>query len=805
MASVSLIEGLAKKFINMVPRPFYTEAAQKLVHEICETVYKDLETEENKKYPRVEIIDIVEKFVKTHLENTDTETPSGIRKAIEDNLAKTTLEVYKDEKINMLLLQSILSEEVGPDGIFYKSLEQSINITNNPDSNNSGGVDNKKDKNDDSNKEKKDTDKDSEKFAKKVVNELVNTNVEIAQSPPPESEESKSEESKSDNTNVKNTQQQPSEPVVDKNNIDRKTIGGGGNGIVGVLTDNAASFAAKNPLTAAAGMAVGAAMLNGTRNKSGSSNGSGSGGVTNIGYEPNKDGVLPYIQTNCNGSGLGLPSIDLNFLSQFLDGLKEPIAEELVKKIQERLSDKTTDSLTVKSEIYEKILLVIQAHLQSKEGKDMLLGHINELIKKEVDILTTNIEIKKRLLKVIFKDKNSEIYKKLIEIIALHSSPIGVAEPLPQADDATSTPPPAATSTLQLADAELNPVQNGGKESKPFQVNTIEIVIQEFSTWLNEKIGPTPQPVNETDAEAETIVGSSAPPVEAKAEVIEPSTPPLADVVMVNSDGKGTSNSTSVEAEPVTSNNDNPAENVGTKNVDNIAHTKIIQDIMIKNYEYNLFGKYDIEENTGKIYKFTKVDDKMSSSCVPESDITKVNGFNSNHIQLQKNLNNKEYNLHGDYNVEVYTGTFYKFTNNKGKLVFVPESDIEDVEVIGFKNLKELLNKKGIMPTSSTTLNKKKTTELKPITGSNTSNSPIDSKSIIPPIGSNKMKKPHDPEDYMGNPYRGPNAITGGNPTKNKTKKRRTKNNKRKTSKTLKNKQKRRVTKKKNRKHNHKK
>ena len=182
MASVSLIEGLAKKFLNLVPRPFYTEAAQKLVHEICETIYKDLD--EKDRFPRVEIIEIVEGFVKTHLNNTDTETPSGIRKAIEDNLAKTTLEIYKDEKINMLILQQILSGEIGSDGnpmktgIFYKSLEQSIKLTNGTGSNNSGGVDNEKDKNDDNNK-KKETNKDSEKFAKKVVNELVNTNVEI--------------------------------------------------------------------------------------------------------------------------------------------------------------------------------------------------------------------------------------------------------------------------------------------------------------------------------------------------------------------------------------------------------------------------------------------------------------------------------------------------------------------------------------------------------------------------------------------------------------------------------------------------
>jgi hypothetical protein len=408
MASVSLIEGLAKKFINMVPRPFYTEAAQKLVHEICETIYKDLD--EKDKFPRVEIIKIVEDFITAHLLNTDTEDPSGIRKAIEDSLTKTTLEVYKDDVVNMLLLKNIISGELGPDGkpmengIFYNSLKQSINITNNPDSNNadnannannSGDVDNKnnkKDKNDDTNKEKKETDKDSETFAKKVVNELVNTNVEIAVS------------------------NQPNQVV------------GGDGGIFNVLSKNAAGFAKTNPMLAATGMAIGAAMLsrsqnnNGNGSGNGSGSGSGNGGTTNIGYEPNKNGVLPYIQTNCNGSGLGMPNIDLDFLGKILDNLKEPIAEELVKKIQERLPDKTIDSVTVKSDIYNKILLVIQSHLQSQQGKDMLLGHINKVIQPEIDVLSNNDEMNKRLIKVIFKNKSSELYKKFIEIIATNTS-----------------------------------------------------------------------------------------------------------------------------------------------------------------------------------------------------------------------------------------------------------------------------------------------------------------------------------------------------------------------------------------------
>jgi hypothetical protein len=179
MGDASFVEGVAKKFLNLVPRPFYREAAQKMVHEICETIYKELENNGDR-IPRSEIIQIVKDFVTAHLNNppqNPTENPMGIRDAISDSLKKTTLEVYKDEKINMLLLQKILSEENGADGIFYKSLEQSIKNINDPDSKNSA-IDNKKDKDDAANKDKKDTDKDGEAFAKKVVNELVNTNVE---------------------------------------------------------------------------------------------------------------------------------------------------------------------------------------------------------------------------------------------------------------------------------------------------------------------------------------------------------------------------------------------------------------------------------------------------------------------------------------------------------------------------------------------------------------------------------------------------------------------------------------------------
>jgi hypothetical protein len=310
MASVSMIEGLAKKFINMVPRPFYTEAAQKLVHEICETIYKDLETEENKKYPRVEIIDIVEKFVDKHLGNppeNPNENPMGIRDAISDSLAKTTLEIYKDDIVNMLLLQKILSEEIDgkipkqPPGIFYKSLEESIRTAKDPVL-------------------LKNLGKKIAKGFNTAAQDVIATgkaigNVGIPNIPKLIDKQkvfAKNVLAALPNVNIEDSNEPSVISTDETNNPDQK--GGGGNGIIGVLGDNASKFAKTNPMLAATGMAIGAAMLSRSQSNSGNGSGSGNGGTTNIGYEPNKNGVLPYIQTNCNGSGLGLPGIDLVFL-----------------------------------------------------------------------------------------------------------------------------------------------------------------------------------------------------------------------------------------------------------------------------------------------------------------------------------------------------------------------------------------------------------------------------------------------------------------------------------------------------------
>jgi hypothetical protein len=486
MADASLIEGLAKKFLNMVPRQFYREAAQKLVHEICETIYKDLD--EKDRFPRVEIIDIVKGFVEKHLGNppeNPNENPMGIRDAISDSLKKTTLEVYKDDLVNKLLLKNILLDEfeggkVTKTGIFYKSLEQSILTAKDPYLKNRLGkkigeavtVINEGASaigSAASNAASKMLPKiDKQKvFAKNVLAALPN--VDIKDTPDPDARVSGADVSgaavsgapdvSTDTTSVSTDTINDATTSVSTDTINDATTSVSSNDALTAPTTDSALVPAPDPnapnadktdnnFQGGAGMMDGLTKMglgddpNWIKNGIGmvgtglmaasamgalkGSNGSGNGGnsTTNIGYEPNKNGVLPYIQTNCNGSGLGLglPNIDLNFLSKFLDGLKEPIAEELIKKIQERLPESTIDSITVKRNIYDKILQVIQAHLQSQQGKDMLLGQIKTIVEPEIKFLTQDNEVKKRLIKVIFKNKSSEIYKKLIDIIAKNTT-----------------------------------------------------------------------------------------------------------------------------------------------------------------------------------------------------------------------------------------------------------------------------------------------------------------------------------------------------------------------------------------------
>jgi hypothetical protein len=146
--------------------------------------------------------------------------------------------------------------------------------------------------------------------------------------------------------------------------------------------------------------------------------------------------TLPYIQTNC-GSGIGLPClIDPAFLWKMFLELREPFAREFIKKVKEKLPDSTIEPITVKRDIYKKILLVIQAHLQHEEGQAMLKKHIETLIENELKFFNGDNQMKKRIIENILK-KPSKISEKLIEIIASNS--IKPEQPKETTDSCTGT------------------------------------------------------------------------------------------------------------------------------------------------------------------------------------------------------------------------------------------------------------------------------------------------------------------------------------------------------------------------------
>jgi len=165
-------------------------------------------------------------------------------------------------------------------------------------------------------------------------------------------------------------------------------------------------------------------------------NSSASSNTTNTPMNHDSNNTLPYIQTNC-GSGVGLPClIDPAFLWKMFLELREPFAREFIKKVKEKLPDSTIEPITVKRDIYKKILLVIQAHLQHENGQAMLKKHIETLIENELKFFNGDDQMKKRIIENILK-KPSKISEKLIEIIASNS--VKPEQPKETTDSCTGT------------------------------------------------------------------------------------------------------------------------------------------------------------------------------------------------------------------------------------------------------------------------------------------------------------------------------------------------------------------------------
>ena len=258
-------------------------------------------------------------------------------------------------------------------------------------------------------------------------------------------------------------------------------------------------------------------------------NSSASSNTTNTPMNHDSNNTLPYIQTNC-GSGVGLPClIDPAFLWKMFLELREPFAREFIKKVKEKLPDSTIEPITVKRDIYKKILLVIQAHLQHKDGQAMLKKHIETLIENELKFFNGDNQMKKRIIENILK-KPSKISEKLIEIIASNS--VKPEQPKETTDSCTGTGSKPvdnkqsflsrfnkykksssssaasssdATLTSSLAQSKVDDdeirepesVKNGGnkltggdgeddkKDKKDIFNIDIDVVVHKFSNWLD--------------------------------------------------------------------------------------------------------------------------------------------------------------------------------------------------------------------------------------------------------------------------------------------------------------------------------
>jgi hypothetical protein len=516
-----------------------------------------------------------------------------------------------------------------------------------------------------------------------------------------------------------------------------------------------ADFDAKNKLMSAVGDVSNTSDLLKNEATIGFGNSSASSNTTNTPMNHDSNNTLPYIQTNC-GSGIGLPClIDPAFLWKMFLELREPFAREFIKKVKEKLPDSTIEPITVKRDIYKKILLVIQAHLQSQKGKDMLFEHIETLIENELKFFNGDNQMKKRIIENILK-KPSKISEKLIEIIASNS--IKPEQPKETTDSCTGTgskpvdnkKTAASSSAASSSDATpanltsslAEPLNTGGnkliggdgeddkKDKKDIFNIDIDVVVDQFSKWLDCSIENYFKPGNK-----EQLIQGCI-------------------------DGK----------QPITRDTSKKEEDSDKKIVlciDDVDHggpasCKNYNDIYNAAKEIHSADKHENKPSFEK-QKHEKIMKDLNNF---KAEMDKKCGKNTSGENESEVVSNSESNMEDEI-VKVSTDAI----NNQ-----LRPTSVEDVsvEVVENKNTIENSSQSVAQSSDSSTVRnggiKSEKTKLPPVISKYSSNNPIN---------------------------KGGSNFPGGNPhTKNKTKKRRTKNNKRKTMK-----HKKRRTKK-NRKHN---
>ena len=371
------VKRIIKIIIFALPNRYYKMAATEIAEKFCDTIYKN--QEDIDKYPRKEIIEIVENYLTNHLNAEDTEEQKQlIIKTILDKMANPFQTIFKSENVNLLLVKKYLEMDNVLKEVILESVEKLKKLQGKEEENVKEGVE--------------------EENVKEEPVVLPYKTMSVGQSPISNlivgdiTGEELPYKMESDNQSNQ------------ENNNENNEKKGGGDGDMLAKVGNLSNSASALMSAAKTGVDTLASVTNTPFAASisagpgiGPSDGSGSGSGSHHSQ------CCPLLDDNLLGMLKGIFTVDL------LKGFYKEGAELTVDKINEQLSDVTKEPAIVKQEIYDKILEVFRAHLTSEEGREMIFKYINTIMEANIKQLTEEKEIAKQGFISILKHGSPEI------------------------------------------------------------------------------------------------------------------------------------------------------------------------------------------------------------------------------------------------------------------------------------------------------------------------------------------------------------------------------------------------------------
>ena len=369
------VKRIIKIIIFALPNKYYKMAATEIAERFCDTIYKNQEDIE--KYPRKEIIEIVENYLTNHLNAEDTEEQKQlIIKTILDKMANPFQTIFKSENVNLLLVKKYLEMDNVLKEVILESVEKLKKLQGKEEENVKEGVE--------------------EENVKEEPVVLPYKTMSVGQSPISNlivgdiTGEELPYKMESDNQSNQ------------ENNNENNEKKGGGDGDMLAKVGNLSNSASALMSAAKTGVDTLASVTN-TPFAASISAGPGIGPSDGSGSGSDHSQCCPLLDDNLLGMLKGIFTVDL------LKGFYKEGAELTVDKINEQLSDVTKEPAIVKQEIYDKILEVFRAHLTSEEGREMIFKYINTIMEANIKQLTEEKEIAKQGFISILKHGSPEI------------------------------------------------------------------------------------------------------------------------------------------------------------------------------------------------------------------------------------------------------------------------------------------------------------------------------------------------------------------------------------------------------------